>query len=119
MINVTRGRVSQMLASRQIDGDALVGEGRNAKINVAVARAQLDARLDLGQRLGANGKANLTGGTSADPTDASIKRQRLLALELANAKARVEAAANSGRYVLAADMRIGDRSRRRRDGRGR
>jgi hypothetical protein len=49
LIGVTRGRVSQMLAARQIDGDAIVGEGRSARINVEKARRQLGARLDLGQ----------------------------------------------------------------------
>ncbi len=100
LIGVSRGRVSQMLAARQIDGDAIVGEGRSARINVEVARRQLDARLDLGQRLGANGRARLDGETS-DPTDAAIKRQRLAQLELANERARAEAAASSGRYVEA------------------
>jgi hypothetical protein len=104
-IGVTRGRVSQMLASRQIDGAALVGEGRNARINVAIAKAQLDASLDLSQRLGANGKALLGGGTSADPADASIKAERLRQLRLANSKADAEAAERAGRLVLAADMR--------------
>ncbi len=100
LIGVSRGRVSQMLAARQIDGDAIVGEGRSARINVEVARRQLDARLDLGQRLGANGRARLDA-ESSDPTDAAIKRQRLAQLELANEKARAEAAASSGRYVEA------------------
>ncbi len=104
LIGVSRGRVSQMLAARQIDGDAIVGEGRSARINVEVARAQLDARLDLGQRLGANGRVKL-GGASSDPTEAAIKRQRLAALELANERARAEAAARSGHYVEADGMR--------------
>ncbi len=105
MINVTRGRVSQMLASRQIDGDALIGEGRNARINVAVALAQLDARLDIGQRLGANGKANLGGAASLDPTDSAIKAERLRQLQHVNAKAEAEAGERSGKYVLAASAR--------------
>ncbi len=98
---VTKGRVSQWLRTGKIDGAALVGEGRRARINIEVARRQLDARLDLSQRLGANGRARLDSEAAADPNDATIKRQRLAQLELANDKARAEAAARSGRYVEA------------------
>jgi len=98
---VTKGHVSQWLRTGKIDGAALVGEGRFARINIKVARRQLDARLDLGQRLGANGRARLDGEASADPNDAAIKRQRLAQLELANEKARAEAEARAGRYVEA------------------
>src|SRR5271166_2768943 len=92
---VTKGRVSQWLRTGKIDGTALVGEGRCARINIEVARRQLDARLDLSQRLGANGRAKLDGETT-DPTDAAIKRQRLAQLELANAHAREAALVRAG-----------------------
>ncbi len=104
LIGVTTGRVSQMLAARQIDGDAIVGEGRSARINVEAARRQLDARLDLGQRLGANGRVLLGRGTS-DPTDAAIKRERLRQLTLANERAAEEAKLREGRYILADDAK--------------
>ncbi len=103
LIGVTRGRVSQMLAARQIDGDAIVGEGRSARINVEAARRQLDARLDLGQRLGANGRVRL-GGETSDP-DAAIKRERLRQLTLANERAAEEAKLREGRYILADDAK--------------
>ena len=102
LIGVTRGRVSRWLAARQIDGAAIIGEGRAARINVKIARQQLEDRLDLGQRLGANGRAQLA---SPDPTEAAIKGQRLAALQLAKEKARAEAAVASGRYVLAEEVR--------------
>ncbi len=100
---VTKGRVSQWLRAGKIDGAALVGEGRRARINIEVARRQLDARLDLSQRLGANGRAKLDGETAgqADPTDAAIKSARLAQLERAVGKARAEEAARSGRYIEA------------------
>ncbi len=104
MSGVTKGRVSQWLRTGKIDGAAIVGEGRHARIDVEAARRQLDARLDVSQRLGANGKAKLDG-VSSDPTDAAIKRQRLAQLELANERARAEAAASAGRYVEADVMR--------------
>jgi len=104
LMGVSRGRVSQMLAARQIDGDAIVGEGRSARINVEAARRQLDARLDLGQRLGANGRVRL-GGDTSDPTDAAIKAARLRQLTLANERAAEEAKLRAGRYVEADDAR--------------
>ena len=82
LMNVSRQRVSQWLSARQIDGEALVGEGRTARINVEVARQQLSARLSVSQRLGANGKALLNGGAS--PIDTDIKSARLRQLVLAN-----------------------------------
>ncbi len=84
----------------KIDGDAIVGSGYSARIDVELARAQLDARLHLGQRLGANGRAELEGGTG--PTlDADIKAARLRELELSNERAAAEAMAVTGRYVEA------------------
>jgi transcriptional regulator with XRE-family HTH domain len=101
MIGVSRGRVSQWLRAGQIDDAALIGEGRAARINVEVARRQLDARLDLGQRLGANGKALV----SFDDTDTALKAARLRQLELANERAADEAKLREGRYIVADDAR--------------
>ena len=47
--NVSPSRVSQWISEGKIKPDALVGEGRNAKINVAVATRQLRDSLDIGQ----------------------------------------------------------------------
>ena len=94
-IGVSPSRLSHWLSEGKIDGAAVVGSGRGALIDVDLARAQLDARLHLGQRLGANGKARLDGAASA------IKSARLASLELANDRARAEALANMGRYIEA------------------
>ncbi|MDP1642731.1 MAG: hypothetical protein Q8L59_11150 [Phenylobacterium sp.] len=61
LIGVSPGRVSQMISEGKIDGDALSGEGRSAKIRVEVARAQLRERTDLGQRLGNGLETRLDG----------------------------------------------------------
>ena len=53
--NVSKGRVSQWLAARQIDGAAIVGTGRNAKLDAAVALKQLKLRLATDERYGLNG----------------------------------------------------------------
>jgi hypothetical protein len=100
-----------LISAKQIYGDALVGEGRTARINVVTACAQLKKNLDPAQFLGSNGKAKLDDpGTAADATSTSdvtiedqIKAERLLQLELMNQKAREDRAARTGRYVLAAD----------------
>ena len=103
VMGVTRQRVSQWLAARQIDGDALVGEGRTARINVEIAKEQLSERLSISQHLGANGKALLNGGAS--PIDASIKSERLRQLVLSNDRASADAALRAGVYVMADDVR--------------
>jgi hypothetical protein len=41
MRNVTPGRVSQWISDGRIEPSALIGEGRNAKINVPLANIQL------------------------------------------------------------------------------
>jgi hypothetical protein len=101
MIGVSRGRVSQWLRERKIDGAALIGEGRATRINVDLARRQLDARLDLGQRIGANGKALL----SVDATNTALKAARLRQLTLANERAAEEAKLREGRYIVTDDAR--------------
>jgi hypothetical protein len=103
LMNVSRQRVSQWLSARQIDGEALVGEGRTARINVEVAKEQLSDRLSVSQHLGANGKALLAGGAS--PIDGDIKSARLRQLVLSNERASADAALRAGIYVKADDVR--------------
>ncbi len=57
---VTPGRVSQWIADGKIGPEAMEGEGRFARIRVAVATAQLKARLDIGQRFGNGLSTDLT-----------------------------------------------------------
>jgi hypothetical protein len=111
LIHVTQGRISQLLKEGKITGEALVGHGHRARICVAVAMEQLKRNLDPVQHLGAAGRAQLDGnGAAVPPTveltvEGEIKAARLQQLALSNAKAAAEAAARSGRYVLAADAR--------------
>ena len=64
MMGVSPGRVSQWISEGKLDGDALVGVGQRAGIDVAIAKRQLNARLHLGQMAG-NGVGTRL---SADPT---------------------------------------------------
>ncbi|MVA55958.1 hypothetical protein [Agrobacterium vitis] len=52
LIGVSPGRVSQYLTEGKISPAALDGVGRNAKINVERAKADLRLTLDVSQRLG-------------------------------------------------------------------
>ncbi len=61
LIGVSPGRVSQMISEGKIGPEALVGEGRSARIRVETARAQLRERTDLGQRLGNGLETRLDG----------------------------------------------------------
>lgn len=71
LIGVTPGRVSQMISEEKISGDAIVGEGRNARIRVETARAQLRQRTDLGQRFG-NGLGTRLDGQLPPAAGASV-----------------------------------------------
>jgi hypothetical protein len=100
---VTGAMVSMWIKRRKIYGDAIVGEGRAARIVVDIARAQLKKTLDLSQRLGANGKVRFDDDPDTSVED-DIKRARLAQLELANEHARAVREAEAGRYVLAAGV---------------
>jgi hypothetical protein len=107
LAGVSAPRVSQWLKEGKISGEAIVGHGHRARIHVPVALEQLKRNLDPVQHLGAAGRAQLDGnGAAVPPTvEDDIKQARLQQLALSNAKARAEAAAQSGRYLLAADAR--------------
>ena len=104
LIGVTPARLSQYLAEGRISGEAIVGVGRHARINVAVAKAQLKARLDITQRI-ANGRARLDVGAGAAAIEDDIKAERLAQLRHFNQRAAEEAALRAGAYVKAADAR--------------
>lgn len=114
LINVTPGRVSQYIAEGKIFGEAIVGEGRHAKICVEVAKAQLRRKLDIDQRHGNGLSTRLEPGlplaspiapspqlSPADPVEEKIKQERLEALQRQNRKAAEEEAARAGRYAPA------------------
>jgi hypothetical protein len=53
--NLSKSRISQYLSAGMIDGAAIVGTGRSAKLDAAVALAQLKLRLSTDERYGLNG----------------------------------------------------------------
>lgn len=120
---VSPGRVSQWISEGKIKPNALVGQGRNAKIDVAVATLQLRSSLDVNQAAGNGLATNLdlplpanapetaqpTAAPSAapapvaDPIAEAIKQQRLDQLRRANRQKAEEEAARSGKYIETAD----------------
>lgn len=118
---VSPGRVSQWISEGKIKPSALVGEGRNAKIDVAVATLQLRSSLDVSQSAGNGLATNLdlplpvTAPEAAAPAAAAppapvvdliaeaIKQQRLDQLRRANRQKAEEEAARSGKYIETAD----------------
>ncbi len=85
---VAPSRVSHWKRDGLIFGDAIVGRGRAAKIDVEKARAQLRSRRDPGQALGNGGKTKLNepvldAETSSDQhvldrLDYAIQRESIL-----------------------------------------
>lgn len=119
---VSAGRVSQWIAEGKISGAALVGEGRSAQINVAVAKQQLRASLDISQRFGMNGVSTRLGeeapaaaaplppaiAESAPPIDSvesRIKAEKLRQTMLTTRRLEEEDRARRGVYVKADDAR--------------
>ena len=125
LINVSPGRVSQYIASGQIGPDALDGEGRSARIIVDKATRQLNARLDVAQRVGINGMGTRLAGEAAMPETApaqnalpievlrtqsdivadQIAREKLEQAKMQTARARRDEALAAGRYMLADEAR--------------
>lgn len=125
MRRVSPGRVSQWISEGKIKSNALVGEGRNAKIDVAVATLQLRSSLDINQAAGNGVSTNLdlappvhvpeaaqpAASASFAPASAqavdlvaeAIKQQRLDQLRRANRQKAEEEAARSGKYVETTD----------------
>jgi hypothetical protein len=122
--NVSPARVSQWISGGKIDGKALVGEGRNARVDVEIASEQLRSRLDLSQSVG-NGLGTrldtaqvppdlLRQGADAAPAtaprDSSIeeqfKRERLEGERRKNRREAEEEAARAGRFVDSQAMRV-------------
>ena len=116
MRGVSAGRVSQWISEGKISGPALVGEGRAAQINVAVATAQLRDRLDVSQRFGLNGVSTrleepappIAVGEALpapDTVEAKIKAEKLRQTQLMTRRLEEEDCERRGVYVRADEAR--------------
>jgi len=125
-VGVSPGRISQYIAERKIHGDAIEGEGRNAKIRTAVAIEQLQRTLDPNQRFGANGAAARSVPAAAvadradvvtrpparekslnviDPLLDEVAAEKLKQQKITTARMEREEALELGRYMLTDDAR--------------
>lgn len=114
-IGVSAARISQYIGDGTIGPDALIGQGRNARINVEVATRQISVRRDVGQSLGNGLMTRLEGGPkplqakSADgnkepETAELIQLERLEAERRRNRQAERDEAIAEGRLVPADEM---------------
>lgn len=126
LIGVSPGRVSQYISEGKIKRDALDGEGVRAKVIVAVAKAQLLASLDIGQRLGNGIATRLDAGPQMPPVlgqvslpipaptlptpgtsfEDRLKAEKLAEMEMRNRKAREEERERRGQYTRTDDVRV-------------
>jgi hypothetical protein len=84
--NVGKSRVTSWLTEGKIDGAAIVGEGRFARIDVDLARVQLKARLSTNESHGLNG---LWTDLGDDAPEVSLA-DRLKALKVREAEYKVD-----------------------------
>jgi hypothetical protein len=114
LIGVSPGRVSQYLKEGRISPSAVDGDGRNARIRVEQAKADLRISLDVGQRFG-NGI-----GTRLEPSveqrrghdqvivsgiDQEIKEQKLEQIRRSNRNAAISDAIARGTLMKTEDAR--------------
>lgn len=115
LCGVTPARVSQWLSEGKIGPDALVGEGRRAKINVAMAQTQIRERTDIGQRFGNGLTTNLgedqppAAGAAKVPTLKSttdlIADQKLRQAEIETRRKEVEELRSQGTLMTTSSAR--------------
>lgn len=113
-IGVSPGRITQYISAGIIGPDALVGEGRTARIDVDRAKAQISTRRHVGQALG-NGLTTRVAATTTqlpdtqlsqrDPDTAElIQLERLEQERRKNRQASIDEARMLGQLVPADDM---------------
>lgn len=102
MVGRTPAAVSQWISAGKLQGAALVGEGRRARIAVDVALQQLGMNLDLGQQL-AQPRPLIGRSAVAAPVDtdqARLLKARADREELALQVDRAKAAEMDGRWIV-------------------
>ena len=76
LCNFSKPRVSQLISAGQLTPPALIGEGKNQRIDVELGMAQLRERLSVNERFGLNGlDTNLEPPEPAEPSRAPSTRK--------------------------------------------
>lgn len=115
-IGVSPGRITQYISAGIIGPDALVGEGRTARIDADRAKAQISTRRHVGQALG-NGLTTRVAATTPqlpdtqlsprDPDTAElIQLERLEQERRKNRQASIDEARMLGQLVPVEDMQL-------------
>lgn len=113
-MGVSPGRVSQWIAEGKIGREALVGDGRSARIIVEVAEAQVSARRDPGQAMGNGLQTRVAATVAPGPADGELKPNdtpKLIQLERLeqerrrNRREQVEEVVRNGGLVPADDAK--------------
>lgn len=119
-INVSPGRVSQMISEGIIGRDALEGEGRSARVVVALAVEQIRKRRHVGQASGnglltrlndpppsqvASDGPMLSAPSRSDDLAEKIQQQRLEDLQRRNRLAAIDEHRQVGALIPVEDMR--------------
>lgn len=102
ILNVSKTRITQYLHDGRISGEAVVGEGRHAKINIAIARAQLNDRLAAAQ-IGVNGLETRLADDDASLGE-QIKAERLAQERMKTRRMEAEEKELHGHWVLASEV---------------
>ena len=92
MMNVTPGRVSQYITARQIECAAIVGTGRAAMLDPAVAIKQLQLRLDDTQMATMNGLNTKLDHVFVPPADDDdeVERPRGTLVDLVDVESLID-----------------------------
>jgi hypothetical protein len=93
--NVDRSRVTQWCKAGQISGAAIVGTGRTAMLDPAIALKQLKLRLSTNERCGLNGLSTnldwLPGAGNADDDGMDeVERHRGIMVDLADVEYAID-----------------------------
>jgi predicted transcriptional regulator len=113
LVGVHRSAVSRWIKEKKLDGQALVLQEGRCLIRADLAKEQLRARLDIGQRFGNGINTNLAPASTepsekmpppVDPVEEQIKRERLETLQRQNRRLAEEEKIRAGLYVRADDV---------------
>jgi hypothetical protein len=103
LLNVSPGRVSQLIRENKISGDAIIGTGNKAVIDLDIAEQQLGVTLDFAQRAAQQlAKVTEPGATvTAEQQRIAIAKAEMAEINLREAQRKEREAA--GVYIKTAD----------------
>ena len=131
LCNFSKPRVSQLISAGQLTPPALIGEGKNQRVDVELGMAQLRERLSVNERFGLNGldtnleppgpvepastslgcrgtgRPTIPEGETAVTSEAIIKAEKAKQSVFLTNRLKLEDAARHGKYIDAQEARGG------------